>query len=248
MKKMTIREAADFLGVSRQTISNYILRGLLNAEKDSASKRFFVNGDDIGKLAEEYKHIASAKNKVKEIVAMEECLDKRYSELRKAIMREDDLEVHKEIVSSILCRLYDILSLDREYLSSVRIYRGFLEGKSIKELSRQYYNSERKVCLLLNRETAVFNEKLRHLDAILADYKKMKREYASVKAQLNLDKRVRIVETTLSNRAKNSLLRAGLTYVDELWNYGIRNLLDLERIGKGTIVEIADFIEKSKKH
>ena len=63
-----------------------------------------------------------------------------------------------------------------------------------------------------------------------------------------MDKRVRIVETTLSNRAKNSLLRAGLTYVDELWNYGIRNLLDLERIGKGTIVEIADFIEKSKKH
>lgn len=188
-----------------------------------------------------------AKNKAEKIVAMEERLDKRYSELRKAMMREDDLVVHKEIVSLILCRLYAILSPDREYLPSVRIYMGFLEGKSIKELSRRYYNSERRVCLLLNRETAIFNEKLKHLDAILADYKKMQREYASIKAQLNLDKRVRIVETALSNRAKNALLRAGLTYADELRNYGMRDLLNLERIGKSTIMEIADFIETSKK-
>lgn len=252
MKKMTIKDAADFLGVKRQTISNYIQRGLLNAEKDRVSRRLFVNGDDIEKLAEEYKYIASAENpvkqKVKRIATMEEDLNKRYKELRKAIMREDDLEVHKEIVSSILVRLYDILSLNRNYSPDVCIYRDFLEGKSIKDLSRRYYNSERKVCLLLNKETKIFNDKLKELDTILADYKKMKCEYASIKAQLHLDKRVRIVDTTLSNRAKNNLLRAGIVYVDELRNYGMRDLLNLGSVGKTTLIEIADYIDKSKRH
>lgn len=252
MKKMTIKDAAEFLGVNRQTISNYIQRGLLNAEQDCASKRFFVNGDDIEKLADDYKYIASAessvKQKVREISDMEESLDKRYKELRKAIARKDDLEIHKDIISSILVKLYDILSLNRDYSPDVCIYKDFLNGKSIRDLSKRYYNSERKVCLILNKETNIFNENLKNLEGILADYKKMKCEYASIKAQLHLETRVRIVETTLSNRAKNNLLRAGLVFVDELKNYGMRDLLNLGSIGKGTLVEIADFIEKSKRH
>lgn len=53
MKRITRNQAAEKLGVTPQTISNYVQEGLLGGYKDKANT-LYVNGDDVEDLAEYY--------------------------------------------------------------------------------------------------------------------------------------------------------------------------------------------------
>jgi len=44
---MPRNEAADFLGVEAQTITNWVNKCLLGGFKDETTKRFYVNTDDV---------------------------------------------------------------------------------------------------------------------------------------------------------------------------------------------------------
>lgn len=50
MKRITRNQAAEKLGVTPQTISNYVQEGLLGGYKDKANA-LYVNGDDVEKFA-----------------------------------------------------------------------------------------------------------------------------------------------------------------------------------------------------
>ena len=250
MNKITLKQASDILGTSRQNVCNLIKRGLLHGEKDKISNRILVNGDDVENLSNEYKEILSAEEEVRaklpKIKKMQQEIETKFDEARRILTRRGDLKVDKNILASLLLSFYRLLSERDDFSNGVRIYCGFLEGKSIKELSKYCFGNENKVDLLLRKETRFFNDRLGKLNSILQDYKKTKAENASLKAQLHMLNRIRIVDTELSTRAKNSLLRAGVIYVDELLSFGLRDLLNLSSIGKGTVVEISDFIDLHK--
>ena len=55
MKKMTRQEAADYLGTSTQTISNWVSRGVINAVK--AGKQIYIDEEELKKIAPQYKII-----------------------------------------------------------------------------------------------------------------------------------------------------------------------------------------------
>lgn len=47
MERMTRNDAAAYLGVDPQTITNWVNKGLLGGYNDKSSKRFWVNADDV---------------------------------------------------------------------------------------------------------------------------------------------------------------------------------------------------------
>ena len=59
MNRMTRNEAAKYLGVSSQTISNLIKRNVLFEIKDNVSKMIFVNEEDVVRYKSSYKVISA---------------------------------------------------------------------------------------------------------------------------------------------------------------------------------------------
>ena len=58
MERMTRNDAAAYLGVDPQTITNWVNKGLLGGYNDKSSKRFWVNADDVKKYSEKYKMLS----------------------------------------------------------------------------------------------------------------------------------------------------------------------------------------------
>lgn len=84
MARITRRKAAEILGVSRQTISNYIEQGLIGSYKDHSI--VYVNSEDIKKYAEKYKILAVNEkmidDKLKEVEAHKRAINVELTELR----------------------------------------------------------------------------------------------------------------------------------------------------------------------
>lgn len=84
MDRITRRKAAEILGVSRQTISNYIEQGLIGSYKDHSI--VYVNSEDIEKYAQKYKMLAANEkmidDKLKEVEAHKRAINVELTELR----------------------------------------------------------------------------------------------------------------------------------------------------------------------
>lgn len=85
MARITRNKAAEILGVSRQTISNYIKEGILGSyvgEHDI----LYVNDEDIEKYAQKYKMIAANEKmideKLKEVEYRKRAINVELTELR----------------------------------------------------------------------------------------------------------------------------------------------------------------------
>ena len=85
MARITRNKAAEILGVSRQTISNYIKEGILGSYVDEHGITY-VNSEDIEKYAQKYKMIAVNEkmidDKLKEVEARKRAINVELTELR----------------------------------------------------------------------------------------------------------------------------------------------------------------------
>ena len=85
MARITRNKAAEILGVSRQTISNYIKEGILGSYVDEHGI-MYVNSEDIEKYAQKYKMIAANEKmideKLKEVEARKRAINVELTELR----------------------------------------------------------------------------------------------------------------------------------------------------------------------
>ena len=77
MKRMTRKEAAEYLGVSISTISNYMAEGLLGGYKDH-NNIIYVNAEDVDKYAKQYRMIP----------ASEKLLQEKIDELKAAVEKK----------------------------------------------------------------------------------------------------------------------------------------------------------------
>ena len=84
MARITRNKAAEILGVSRQTISNYIKEGILGSYVDEHGITY-VNSEDIEKYAQKYKMIAVNEkmidDKLKEVEAHKRAINVELTEL-----------------------------------------------------------------------------------------------------------------------------------------------------------------------
>lgn len=85
MARITRNKAAEILGVSRQTISNYIKEGILGSYVDEHGITY-VNSEDIEKYAKKYKMLAANEkmidDKLKEVEARKRAINVELTELR----------------------------------------------------------------------------------------------------------------------------------------------------------------------
>ena len=85
MARITRNKAAEILGVSRQTISNYIKEGILGSYVDEHGFTY-VNSEDIEKYAKKYKMLAANEkmidDKLKEVEARKRAINVELTELR----------------------------------------------------------------------------------------------------------------------------------------------------------------------
>ena len=85
MARITRNKAAEILGVSRQTISNYIKEGILGSYVDEHGFTY-VNSEDIEKYAQKYKMIAANEKmideKLKEVEYRKRAINVELTELR----------------------------------------------------------------------------------------------------------------------------------------------------------------------
>ena len=85
MARITRNKAAEILGVSRQTISNYIKEGILGSYVGEHGI-LYVNSEDIEKYAQKYKMIAANEKmideKLKEVEYRKRAINVELTELR----------------------------------------------------------------------------------------------------------------------------------------------------------------------
>lgn len=85
MARITRNKAAEILGLSRQTISNYIKQGLIGSCVGEHGI-LYVNSDDVEKYAQKYKMLAANEkiidNKLKEVEERKRAINVELTELR----------------------------------------------------------------------------------------------------------------------------------------------------------------------
>lgn len=96
MARITRNKAAEILGVSRQTISNYIKEGILGSYVGEHGI-LYVNSEDIEKYAQKYKMIA----------ANEKMIDEKLKEAEK----ESDTAIHQIAEKNRTIRFYVLLGI-----------------------------------------------------------------------------------------------------------------------------------------
>ena len=96
MARITRSKAAEILGVSRQTISNYIEQGLIGSYKDHSI--VYVNSEDIEKYAQKYKMLAVNEkiidDKLKELKERKNAINIELAEMRNAATAKGQLSAN----------------------------------------------------------------------------------------------------------------------------------------------------------
>ena len=150
MNRMTRNEAANYLGVSSQTISNLIKRNVLFEIKDNVSRQVFVNAEDVVRYKSSYK-VISAEEKM--IDHLKKSLKDEMMELRKSLseirsIRKGNLcIVRDKFASKILNAIYG----EKQTKSQIALV-AFMSGVSVKELPYIGHLTKEMIRIILRKE------------------------------------------------------------------------------------------------
>lgn len=142
MARITRNKAAEILGVSRQTISNYIKEGILGSYVDEHGI-MYVNSEDIDKYAEKYKMIAANEKmideKLKEVEYRKRAINVELTELR------NRATANGKLAANVVGMLFGVINTmshlgvvpNLSYRES-NILKDIINGMSYDELSLKY--------------------------------------------------------------------------------------------------------------
>ena len=142
MARITRNKAAEILGVSRQTISNYIKEGILGSYVDEHGITY-VNSEDIEKYAQKYKMIAVNEkmidDKLKEVEARKRAINVELTELRNRATANGKLAANA--VGMLFCVINAMSYLNITPKLSYReskMLKDIINGMTYDELSLKY--------------------------------------------------------------------------------------------------------------
>ena len=142
MARITRRKAAEILGLSRQTISNYIEQGLIGSCVGEHGI-LYVNSEDVEKYAQKYKMIAANEkmidDKLKEVEAHKRAINVELTELR------NRATANGKLAANAVCMLFSVINAMshlgitpklgyRQY----QILKDIINGMTYDELSIKY--------------------------------------------------------------------------------------------------------------
>lgn len=142
MARITRNKAAEILGVSRQTISNYIKEGILGSYVDEHGITY-VNSEDIEKYAKKYKMLAVNEkmigDKLKEVESRKRAINVELTELR------DRATANGKLAANAVGMLFGVINamshlgvLPNLTYRESNLLKDIINGMTYEELSIKY--------------------------------------------------------------------------------------------------------------
>ena len=142
MARITRKKAAEILGLSRQTISNYIEQGLIGSCVGEHGI-LYVNSEDVEKYAQKYKMLAANEkmidDKLKEVEAHKRAINVELTELRNRATANGKLATNA--VGMLFCVINAMSYLNITPKLSYResnLLKDIINGMTYDELSFKY--------------------------------------------------------------------------------------------------------------
>ena len=170
MARITRNKAAEILGVSRQTISNYIKEGILGSYVGEHGI-MYVNSEDIEKYAQKYKMIAANEKmideKLKEVEARKRAINVELTELRNRATANGKLAANAVgmLFGVINAMSYLNITPKLSYRES-KMLKDIINGMTYDELSLKYDLTTTRIRQIVEKtcNKLTYNE-----DAAIAD-------------------------------------------------------------------------------
>ena len=170
MARITRNKAAEILGVSRQTISNYIKEGILGSYVGEHGI-LYVNSEDVEKYAQKYKMIAANEkmidNKLKEVEAHKRAINVELTELRNRATANGKLAANAVgmLFGVINAITYLNITPKLSYRES-KLLKDIINGMTYDELSFKYGITTTRIRQIVEKtcNKLTYNE-----DAAIAD-------------------------------------------------------------------------------
>lgn len=142
MARITRNKAAEILGVSRQTISNYIKEGILGSYVDEHGITY-VNSEDIEKYAQKYKMIAANEKmideKLKEVEYRKRAINVELTELRNRATANGKLAANAVgMLFGVINTMSHLGVIPNLSYRESHILKDIINGMSYDELSVKY--------------------------------------------------------------------------------------------------------------
>lgn len=155
MARITRNKAAEILGVSRQTISNYIKEGILGSYADEHGITY-VNSEDIEKYAKKYKMIAAndkmIDEKLKEVEAHKRAINVELTELRNRATANGKLAANAVgMLFGVINAMSHLGVLPNLTYRESSILKDIINGMTYDELSIKYGVSATRIRQLVVR-------------------------------------------------------------------------------------------------
>ena len=268
MKLIHITEAADRIGVSRQTLKNWCDNGTIPSHKmgktEGSSRSLWVDGDTIDALADTMKDVERAKAILEKEAERFESQEDLFYEMSDNI-RHDVFLIGK--VGSAVRRKEFYLSIPKMLASigtindrEADIMCQYIDGKDALQIGLDYGLTRTRVLQIFLKGCKKAAE-LKDIKSQLDELKRLRVEVAELKTVIkNLSKddnnnlgqiddsfrnkiHRRLVECGLSTRTLGCLVGAGIYTVADLCKYNKLDLLHIRNFGKKSLAELDDFLE-----
>lgn len=260
MEKMTRNEAAAYLGVDPQTITNWVNKGLLGGYNDKSSKRFWVNADDVKKYSEKYKMLSVSEDLLdreqKELLASERKVNAKIQMLMHDALNVSSFSYDK--IGSSLCTL---LELTVQYgLREKKIMQAFFNGDRISDIADHFELSRERVRLIVIKAIRKFNYAIKELADLKQENNSLKEEIKNVKMQLIMQEgekeeeqpedvppsvfSIRLVNCNLPVRVLNVTKAAYIDTIGDLVQYSKFDMVKFRNFGKKSLMQLDEFIHE----
>ena len=271
MERITRNKAAEALGVTPQTISNYVKEGILGGFI-GIKNTLYVNADDVDKYLKKYRFIAVKEEmidrKIRELKDRENEINDRLADTRKEL-----LGVRYETPSAIILAkaLFRAAMIPRLSTREMDIIDMYIDGDSLQEIADVFSLTSARINQIIAKalrkfteQTGEITENLRENSYLEAEIRSLRLSMAALKKDYN-DYRLshgdtedeslfsppeillKPIEECGFSRRVISVLNWDKVYdVNGLVTkfFCLDDILKLRNIGRGSLYEIKFFIEK----
>lgn len=182
MRTMTRNKAAEALGVTPQTISNYVKEGILGGFI-GIKNTLYVNADDIDKYLKKYRFIAVKEEmidrKLRELKDRENEINDRLADTRKELLGAKSYKTPSAIIlAKALFRAAMIPRLSTREMDIIDMY---IEGESLQEIADVFSLTSTRVNQILAKALRKFTEQTGEITANLRENSELEAEIHSLK-------------------------------------------------------------------
>lgn len=185
-KKLTRNEAASYLGVTPQTITNWFDSGKISGYKDPNSNALYINSEDVKKYAGLYKMIEVKESTIK---SYKDSLDQDIANL--------EVQLHEQIRSSKLVKLFGEVSFglnsffikfikDNDILTNreLKVVDEMLQRVPVKIIANELQLTTSRVSIIFDKSLKKIKASLAVLQYKLSEFDKLQNQIFSLQHKL----------------------------------------------------------------